>query len=532
MRNNILRRYLGCLSFANLCALNLWHDSQRLQPRFVDYYRAAPAGHTMVAATLLVVLTLSVVFFAIVSLGLRVTQPRLALTLRTAVTLTFLFPVYLLDYVVRSSDLTGPSFLAAKAVVYLGYVGVVSAAVLYAVLQKEGAFRVLLGVNQALVPLLLVTLAGHMWSAFGQEKFSAGSHLASRTGVRRARPSGHPRILWVLFDEFDYNLGFVSRPASLDLPEFDRLRRESLAADNAFPAAPETLLALPSLISGQQLCGAQILGPSGLSLCRENGRKNGPWLASETIFARLLSQGSSSGVVGWYHPYCRLFPEALTACEFVASTNTVLLVREAYARRVGTVRFGWYLLRSQFALLPLVPPAISPDILDLGRIEQLSEFQKIHAAALKYAVDPELDFAMFHYPIPHPYGIYDRRAGAFSVRPEATYIDNMALADRVLGEIRRGLETSGLWERTALVISSDHALRHWDSLLVDGLKHSPTLGGTGLERIPFFVRLPGETVGKSYAPRVNTLLTGDLILAISRGELSTLGEVENWLQKR
>ncbi len=526
-----LKRYLGCLGFANLCALNLWHDSQRLQREFVDYFRAEPAGHTMVAAILLVVLAVSVALYAIVSVGLRITHPRLALALRAALMLAFLFPVYLLDYLVSSSDLVGRTLLAAKALVYLGYAGVLWLVVLYAVLRKEKAFRVLLGVNQSLVLLFFVSVAGYVWSECGQEKFSANSRPASRA-IRPARPGDRPRILWLLFDEFDYNLGFVSRPADLDLPEFDRFLRESLAAENAYPPAPETLLAVPSLISGQQICGAQIAGHSGLSLCRENGRKNGPWLASETFFARLRSQGSLSGVVGWHHPYCRLFSGVLAACESVPATPTVLLAHEAYARRVGAVRFGWYLLRSQAALLPLVLRTIVPDVTELERFEHLSGFRKIHSAALRYVVDPGLDFVMVHYPIPHPHGIYDRRANRFSTAPEATYIDNLALADRVIGEIRRELETSGLWARTALVVSSDHSLREWHYILADGRSRVTNAGGTGRGRIPFIVRLPNETIGKSYKSNVNTLLTGGLILAIDRGEVSTLEEVETWLRKQ
>jgi Sulfatase len=531
LQDSFLKRYLGCLGFANLCTLNLWHDSQRLQQEYQDYFRAEPAGHTMVAGILLVILTLSVTFYVIVSIGLRITRPRVALALRAALMLAFLFPIYLLDYVVLSCDFAGHALLVAKTVTYLGYAGVLLAVVLYVIVRKEKSLRVLLGVNRALVPLLVVSVAGYVWVAYRQEKFSASTRYVSRAGIRRARPSDRPRILWVLFDEFDYNLGFVSRPPSVSLAEFDRLRRESFAAENAFPAASETLLAMPSLISGLPACGAQVVGHSALSLCRENGSKNGPWLASETLFAGLRSQGSLSGVVSWYHPSCRLFPETLAACEFVPATQNALLVHQAYATQVGAVRFAWYLLRSQASLLPLIPRTIVPGDVDLGRLEQLSEFEKVHAAALKYVVDPGLDFVMVHYPIPHPHGIYDRRAKRFSSGPEATYLDNLALADRTLGEIRRALESSGQWVGTALIVSSDHSLRAWSSTAVDGRKRLASFGRTGLERIPFIVRLPGQTSGVSYEPRVNTLLTAALILAIDRGEISTFGDLENWLTK-
>ena len=54
--------------------------------------------------------------------------------------------------------------------------------------------------------------------------------------------------------------------------------------------------------------------------------------------------------------------------------------------------------------------------------------------------DQSIDFVFIHLPVPHPPGIYDRRAG--HQRPTGTYIDNLALADRTLGDLMRILDAT------------------------------------------------------------------------------------------
>ena len=49
---------------------------------------------------------------------------------------------------------------------------------------------------------------------------------------------GQPRVVWIIFDEADYRMIFEQRPASLEMPEFDRLREESLSANNAISPGP------------------------------------------------------------------------------------------------------------------------------------------------------------------------------------------------------------------------------------------------------------------------------------------------------
>lgn len=500
-----------------MCMLNLWHDTQQLRDRSVDYFRAAPADQSLFFATLLLDLGLAAVFLLLCSAAARVKHALAARCLGLSFILAFLFPVHLLHFELVGMDLSGRLQFAGEALVFASYAAVICAAVLYLLAEKRWPLRAATALNMILSPLLPVLLVSHIvWAV--KEAPSAGDFAQPRPRQpgTNTRSNGR-RVLWLILDEFDYQTGFSRRPDGVRLPEMDRLVKESLMAANAYPPGDATLMSMPALIDGTAYRQVRVAGVSRLELRSGSGESHF-WGGPETVFARVRRTGARAGVVGWYHPYCRLFGDVLSACTFVPATKYTLLVRESYAHRLGIAGAAWYLLRDQLTMLPFVPKGIAPDIEELARAEQISEFKKVHAAALARVLDPGLDLVMAHYPVPHPQGIYDRHSGRFSAARTSTYLDNLALADRVVGELRRALEASGLWNRTAIVISSDHSLRE-------------EFGGSGkgLERVPFLVRLPGDVMGQEYAPRFSTPVTPDLIVALVEGRMQSIEELEKWL---
>jgi membrane-anchored protein YejM (alkaline phosphatase superfamily) len=59
--------------------------------------------------------------------------------------------------------------------------------------------------------------------------------------------------------------------------------------------------------------------------------------------------------------------------------------------------------------------------------------------------------------VPHPPGIYDRRTE--TLREGGTYIDNLALSDKVLSELMRTLNATTLAPQTTVIVCSDHSWR-------------------------------------------------------------------------
>ena len=98
------------------------------------------------------------------------------------------------------------------------------------------------------------------------------------------------------------------------------------------------------------------------------------------------------------------------------------------------------------------------------------------------------------------------------------YVDNLALADRTLGDLRQAMEQAGLWDKTWVLISSDHWWR--ESARYDGRTD---------HRVPFLLK-PAEATGTlDYPPAFNTILSADLLLAILKGEVTRAGQLVPWL---
>ncbi len=271
------------------------------------------------------------------------------------------------------------------------------------------------------------------------------------TVYRLARPlpvaGNHTRIVWIIFDETDWRYVFSSRrPPDLDLPEFDRLRSEAFNAENTSQAGLKTLLAIPSLITGTQYSGGYDQGKDNLVL---NGSVTGAVIDLRTapnIFREARRRGINAGVVGWFMPYCRLMPDALTRCYWESLDTEV------------------------HSFDPDLQVSILSQLRTLSPFEKRQRhekrFEQMLQQAKEFATDDSLGLVLLHMPVPHGPAIYDRRRRALTVltaQPD-WYLDNLALADRTLGEIRRAMEKAGLWESSAVLVSSDHSLR-WYSMI-------------------------------------------------------------------
>lgn len=193
-------------------------------------------------------------------------------------------------------------------------------------------------------------------------------------------------------------------------------------------------------------------------------------------------------------------------------------------------------LASAVPLLPtlgaLSPAHIAEEQAEGVRRQHLESYFRIWERALALAADPEFDLVLLHWPIPHPLGIYNRSQESFADIRHSSYLDNLALADRTLGEVRKAMEKAGLWDKSVLLVSSDHPLRPWEWNYRPTWTDEDRKATAGKESplIPFLLKLPGERRGVSYQPAFNTVLTHDLLLASLKGEIATPESAMRWLE--
>jgi hypothetical protein len=130
--------------------------------------------------------------------------------------------------------------------------------------------------------------------------------------------------------------------------------------------------------------------------------------------------------------------------------------------------------------------------------------------------DAALDLVFVHLPVPHEPVIYDAARGRFRLEPGGSYADNLALADRALAHLRDQLARAGLWERSWVLVSSDHGWRE----------------GPGPDRhVPFLLKAPGAGRHLAYERKLDTVASARLLTEILRGRIGTISEAALWLER-
>jgi len=124
---------------------------------------------------------------------------------------------------------------------------------------------------------------------------------------------------------------------------------------------------------------------------------------------------------------------------------------------------------------------------------------------------------------PHDPPIYnaERKSLTYLNHSPFGYLDNVVLTDNFLGEIRRTMESAGLWDSTAVLITADHPWR--ESHRYDGKTDN---------RIPFLLKMPGQTEATVYTPEFSSEHVKDLVLSILAKEVVDPPTVSTWLKQR
>ena len=396
-------------------------------------------------------------------------------------------------------------------------VGQTTAAILVATAVICGAYILIRKLHMraaiVLLPLVFVTFGQAAWKVltYNSEPF-ANKPLAEFLPVQ----SDSPRIVWLIFDRLDQRLSFVDRPRSIDLPQFDRLRSEAVYGSNAFPPSAYTIFTMPALVNGK-IVGNSIQRDIDTLLLRYDGAdRDARWGADASVFSEARAEGYNSGVVGWYLPYCRIFNQSLSSCAWFEMARQ----HNSYdpTGSGGLPAVMWNEFRSLFETNFLSPFGQS-----LATQKHARTYDTLLRTARKTIVDPRLNLVLVHLPIPHwPY-FYNRTTGKYDLRNSLVYgyLDSLVLADLTLGIIRQDLEGAALWDRTTVLVSSDHSHR-------SAPRH---LDGKTNPRVPFLLKLAGQKTGVDLHSEFNTVLTKELLLAILRREISTPQHVSNWIEQ-
>lgn len=357
-------------------------------------------------------------------------------------------------------------------------------------------------------PFICVTFSQAIYAAIKSEPQSAFAHKSSSSS-KTVHSSLMP-VIWIIFDEFDYGIAFGGRPTGLFLPQLDMLKQRSVFVSTAYSPSTSTRISIPSLLVGRTLKATKSLNSHDMELTELNGES--VHLSNEsTIFSDMYHRGMSNAVFGWVLPYSRLFSNVNVSADyppyaFPVSDNLMTVLLQQLR---SLIESGYY---SPFGNSLSVNNHIS--ITSTMRTDVLREIGNIKGG----------EFVFQHFPIPHSPFIYSMKKQSFGTNRNALdgYLGNILLVDKIIGDIRSSMEISGIWDKSLVIVSSDH---HWRTNVLS------QMGDYKYDnRVPFLLKMPGQSQELDIDSCFMTFRTRSLILKIFDGDLRSPEEVGSWIK--
>jgi hypothetical protein len=381
----------------------------------------------------------------------------------------------------------------------------------------------------------VVILCEFAW--FGWQARSLNAELPlHHAAYGRPAQAKRPRVIWILFDELSYEQVYERRFPGLQLPSFDALAAQATVFTHAIPAGILTADVLPSLMDGMPIDSVRA-SSNGRQLYLHNSNTKA-WQRfdeHDSVFQDALNLDYSTAVSGWYNPYCRILPDVLDHCfwTFGSSAENTMVPR-------GTL--GSNLMRPWMRFFRSgLGHRLASFLLHRSEGNELRAKQHIlDYVALTDAADGMLDdesagFVFLHIPIPHPGGIYDRTADKFALR-HSSYLDNLALTDKLLGHIRSELERRGEWDASTIVVMGDHSWRtkmFWEDL-PDWTKEEQIASGGGRfdDRPVYIVKLADQRTGARIDAPFAALNTRALLDDLLARKIRSKDDLSAWVKQK
>ena len=490
---------LAALSLANFCFLSVWREL--LFANTEDAYWMPDYTSESYLAIILNVFAIAFIVYVLIHYVFQCPWQWLARLGRLIFLATLLIP---LSYLQRALKLDGDSiqwvidfwWISLPVIGAFGLVGFY-----LFVFRLRRMTQIVTMVCLILSPFALMNLANAAW--FGIRLGFAGP-LAT-ISIQKPGGGSKQRVLWLLMDELDL-VAFIDRPEGPVLPEFNRLRNQAFFAHETISYSRGTREAIPSFLLQRMVRRAEPTGPADLHLkfMEFEHLPDTDFAGLPNFFEDAAARGVKMAILGFYHPYCRLFREEAAYCrryalETYSPYATKSVLREAWSQIVG------------------ITPLFST------RISAIKTYMEMTKEIAWLSGDPSFSLIYMHAPVPHGPGVWDIRGQQFTLfsfapfyTAEESYFGNLVLADRLLGVVRSNMERAGLWDSTVVLVTSDHG---WKELRE--------------RNIPFLLKLPGQRVPfefeRTFAPM---RVTKDLLLEVLERKLLTPEAVAEWLELR
>jgi len=363
--------------------------------------------------------------------------------------------------------------------------------------------RVLSILGYAFAALALIRLI-----PYPRSDFALRDDARVQEASRPAAEASHSRqVVWIIFDELDYNLtlGHPGGPQDPAMPNLVKLAHSSVSATDAYSPARDTEVSIPALLTGYAPAGVKYDDRGDMWLeTRSEGLKR--FGQAESVFARLPRGPESGAILGYFHPYCVLFPDT-NPCDALPEANV--------GRWFDALTFFGQPAIATARWLPesgrFVPGELFRTFEPMYRItdqtlRDLPGFLSLDSQSLVF----------IHVNLPHTPGDYVQRALHFNAvaDDQENYRRNLQLVDQLVALVVATLERRAQQQDILLIVSADHWFR--------------MVSPTSVQRIPWIAWHVGESEGAALDTRISTVHTADLVLDFLQGRIDSQAQIVPW----
>jgi hypothetical protein len=343
------------------------------------------------------------------------------------------------------------------------------------------------GLSAALVVFAISSIGQLIWVATWKPQ---PNHIDAAWNTTQAPPRVHPRIIWIVFDELSYDQVFEHRARDLNLPNFDMLRAQATLFTNTQPVGYHTVKIIPSLLSGRAVDGIRYNFHNKLWVRHEDDGKWAPIDGSQTVFGDAQKAGFRTAAVGWYNPYCGIYKDALDQCFW---TNHDMF--DGLMSHRLSLGANIYTPLQQVVREIKSPSRADRDLCTYDVRQRYRTETDLQDHAFTLLQTDQADMVFLHLAIPHSPNIWSRIHDDYTQYCGSSYLDNLALVDKVLGRMLQILSTSPRWKDTTLIVQGDHGWRldAWDWLPAWTAEDETASRGVFDQRPALLVHQPGQT---------------------------------------
>jgi hypothetical protein len=354
----------------------------------------------------------------------------------------------------------------------------------------RGLLRIGSAVVASLVIFALCSIAQLLWVARWRPAPNQIIAAWNQSASPQIQPRNHPLLVWIIFDELSYDQVFEHRAGDLNLPNFDALRAQSTLFTNTEPAGYFTVKVVPSLLTGKTVDGIRYNFHNRLWIHHQSAPGWQPIDGAQTLFGDAQNAGWRTAAVGWYNPYCAIYAGALQDCFW---TNHDMFD--------GLMAPGAPFWTNVYTPLQQVvrefksPARADRDLCTFDVRHRYTTETDLQEHAFQLLHTDQADFVFLHFAIPHSPNIWSRIHNDYTQYCDSSYLDNLALTDRVLGNVVEILKDSPRWKNTTLIVEGDHGWRidAWNWLPAWTEEDDAASRGVFDQRPALIIHQPGQT---------------------------------------